>query len=92
MSDSILDPVDDIQDVGQTSHESGRDGASKDDDVAKKPWWKKFNVYEAMLLVSLLCIVAAIFLIFFELNKFGKFPSSSYPWRTDEAIANPISN
>lgn len=92
MSDSILDPVDDVQDVGQTSQEIDGGQKSGDDATQAKPWWKKFNVYEAMLLVSLLCIVAAIFLMFVELNKFGKFPSSSYPWRTDEAIAKPISN
>ncbi len=62
--------------VGQTSDDSAAAGA---DD---KP--SMFNVWNAMLMISIVCILIACFLLVWELRTFSDFPFS-YPWNADAA-------
>ena len=87
MSESIIDQADDTQDVGQTSDEANLDGDSTKREKAQKAL-QAFNVYNAMLLISLICIAVAIFLMYLELTSFP----GAYPWRTDEVLLQPLSN
>ena len=75
-NDDLIVPESD--DVGMTSDESPVD--SSDSDEKKKP---AFTVFDAMLLISLVCITLATLMLVFEINKFGPFPGS-FPWRIDE--------
>ncbi len=85
MSDPILDdseqdgdflePESDL--VGQTSEE-----ASQSSDDKKK---REFSIYDAMLLISLICVALATLLLVIELRRFGNFPFS-FPWRTTEVL------
>lgn len=74
--DSIFDSVDSSEEVGQNSGD-----ASATEDVKKS----KFNVWDTMLLVSLVCVAVACMLLVFELRNFSNFPFS-FPWNTSEAI------
>ena len=87
MSESIIDQADDTQDIGKTSDEANQDGDSTRRDQAKKAL-QKFNIYNAMLLISLVCITIAIYLMYVELTSFP----GAYPWRTDEVLLQPLSN
>ncbi|MCH2179677.1 MAG: hypothetical protein MK106_12825 [Mariniblastus sp.] len=66
------------EDVGATSSESATD---------KNGLLDSFNVYNAMMLVSMACVLMAIFLLFAELNTFGNILSGEFPWRTE--ISSP---
>lgn len=60
--------------VEQTSDENGEE---------KESLLQSMTIYDAMLLVSLICVALATLLLFFELRNFGDFPGE-FPWRTDE--------
>ena len=47
--------------------------------------FSKMNVYEVMLLISLVCVSLATVLMVFELRTFGDFPNG-FPWRTEEFL------
>jgi hypothetical protein len=64
------------EEVGLTSEETGEDGEEK------TSFLSTLTVFDAMLLVALLCVSAATVLMFLELNTFGNFPSD-FPWSTD---------
>jgi uncharacterized integral membrane protein len=81
MSDANLTLNDDPSQVGQTS----ADVEESLEHLAKKKS-KAFNVWNAMLLVSMVCIIAACLLLVFELRNFSNFPFS-YPWNTASANA-----
>ena len=68
------DPTDQ---VGQTSEEQPVD--------EKKSGRFKMNIYDAMMLVSLICVTVASLLLLFELRNFGDFPGG-FPWRTEEFL------
>ena len=57
------------EEVGLTSEETDQDGEEK------KSFLSTLTVFDAMLLVALLCVSAATVLMFLELNTFGSFPS-----------------
>ena len=42
-----------------------------------------FNVWDVMMLISLICVIAACFLLIMELRSFSNFPFS-YPWKTTD--------
>ena len=44
-----------------------------------------FTIYEAMLGVSLVCVALAVFILFFELRKWGNYPFEN-PWNTAEVL------
>lgn len=48
------------------------------------------NIYEGMLLLSLVFIILACFLMFMELNSFGNILTGAWPWRTVDAEIPPI--
>lgn len=62
--------------VGLTSEETDQDGEEK------KSILSKLTVFDAMLLIALLCVSAATVLMIMELRTFGDFPRE-FPWRTD---------
>ena len=74
LENDVMEPESDS--VGQTSEEAS------DESTDKK---REFSIYDAMLLVSLICIGMATLLLIFELRRFGNFPFS-FPWRTDEVL------
>ena len=43
-----------------------------------------FNVWNAMLMLSMICIILACLMLVFELRTFSDFPFS-YPWNTASA-------
>lgn len=47
---------------------------------------QKTDVYTVMLIISLICLVLACGLLFFELRRWGSFPGR--PWGTNEARPN----
>lgn len=85
MSDPILDDAElenDVMEpesdsVGQTSEEASESGEDK-----KK---REFSVYDAMLLVSLICVTLATLLLVIELGSFGNV-LFGFPWRTTEVL------
>ena len=84
--DDGLESVDDLDQLGQTSDEVTE--STEAEPAAKRPSRgqaavRSFTVFDAMLLMSLVCITLAAFLMFYELTTFGKFPG--FVWRTDEA-------
>ena len=87
MSESIIEQADDTLDIGSTSDEMNEGGDPTKREQAKKAL-QKFNIYNAMLLISLVCIAVAIYLMFVELTSFP----GAYPWRTDEVLLQPLSN
>lgn len=64
------------EEVGLTSEETADDGEEK------KSFLSTLTVFDAMLLIGLLCVSAATVLLFLELNTFGDFPND-FPWKTD---------
>lgn len=84
MSDPILDDAElendvmepESDEIGQTSEEASESGEDKK---------REFSVYDAMLLVSLICVSLATLLLVLELRRFGNFPFS-FPWRTTEVL------
>ena len=77
MSEQAIES-DNLEDVGETSSESSSD---------KKGLLDSFTVYNATMLVSMACVLTAIFLLFAELNTFGNILSGEFPWRTE--ISSP---
>ena len=84
MSDPILEDAElesdvmepESESVGQTSEEVSEHGEDKK---------REFSIYDAMLLVALICIALATLLLILELRRFGNFPFS-FPWRTTEVL------
>ena len=74
-SDSQMESGDDQ--VGLTSDESGEN--------EKKSLLASMTIFDAMLIVSLICIALATVILFFELRGFGTFPGG-FPWRTSEVL------
>ncbi len=68
---------DDSEAIGQTSDEL--------DQPTTKSKLLDMNVFEVMLLISLICVSLATILLAFELRAFGDFPFG-FPWRTDEFL------
>lgn len=83
MSEQAIES-DNLDDVGQTSAESSEESTKE-----TKSLVGSFNIYNAMLLVSLICCGLAIFLMFAELNQFGNILSGEFPWRTSDQIITP---
>ena len=89
--DESVEMVDEVveasgDEVGLTSDEVEQAESEQADDAVedgdeKKSLLESMTVYDAMLLVSLICVGLATLLLFFELRTFGNFPSS-FPWRT----------
>jgi len=63
--------------VGLTSDETSED--------EKKSLLASMTIFDAMLIISLICITLATLLLFFELREFGTFPGG-FPWRTSEVL------
>lgn len=85
MSQEIEEYLDD--EIGQSSAELEKYSDDVEPDAIDEPKQSRFsmNVFEVMLLISLLSITAASLMMLFELRTFGDFPGS-FPWRVDEAI------
>ncbi len=69
--------TDNTESIGQTSDEL--------DQPKTKSKLLDMNVFEVMLLISLICVSLATILLAFELRTFGDFPFG-FPWRTDEFL------
>jgi hypothetical protein len=69
---------DDVEATGQTSDEA-------DKQSSKTSKLLDMNVFEVMLLISLVCVSLATILMLLELRTFGDFPGG-FPWRTDEFL------
>lgn len=65
--------------VGMTSDES------EVGENQKKSLLASMTIFDAMLVVSLICIAMATLILFFELRDFGTFPGG-FPWRTSEIL------
>ena len=89
MSDIIQDPEELVDEpvvaadsegdeVGKTSEETG-------EEEKKKSLLASMTIYDAMLIVSLICIGLATILLLIELRTFGDFPGG-FPWRTTEIL------
>lgn len=78
LNESVETPDSEVEsssdEVGLTSEEANDE---------KKSLLQNLTVYDAMLMVSLVCIGLATLLLFLELRNFGDFPFS-FPWRTNE--------
>lgn len=76
--DESADNVESVDNqVGLTSEEtSGNE---------KKSLLASMTIFDAMLIVSLVCIALATLILFFELRGFGTFPGG-FPWRTSEVL------
>jgi hypothetical protein len=74
LENDLMEPESDS--IGQTSEEASENGEDKK---------REFSVYDAMLLVSLICVALATLLLVLELRRFGNFPFS-FPWRTTEVL------
>ena len=85
MSDAAMDSMDDsTSDVGKTTADEPVGSAEISDDE-KKGILASFNIFDAMLLLSLIFVSLATLFLFLELNTFGDFPGS-FPWRTTEFL------
>ena len=83
--------------VGQTSEEMAADSGKKKKKSKKKKQKKSrpkgaghaqrekedINLWDVMMIISLICIVVACILLFMELRSFSDFPFS-YPWKTTD--------
>jgi hypothetical protein len=81
-ADALIDESIDAQDstgdrVGLTSDETTV--------MEKKSLLASMTIFDAMLIVSLICICLATLILFFELRDFGTFPGG-FPWRTGEVL------
>ena len=83
MSEQAIES-DNLDAVGQTSAESSEESTQE-----TKSLLASFNIYNGMMLVSMICITLAIVLMFVELNQFGNIFSGEFPWRTSDQIINP---
>ena len=95
---SIDENEDLISEVGQTSEEIAAGSGKKKKKAKKKKKPKKskqkeadhaqrekgnINLWDVMMIISLICIVVACILLFMELRSFSDFPFS-YPWKTTD--------
>ena len=94
---SINENEDLVPEVGQTSEEMAAGSAKKKKKGKKKKQKKSrpkgegraqrekgsINLWDVMMIISLICIVVACILLFMELRSFSDFPSS-YPWKTTD--------
>ena len=78
MSEQAIES-DNIDDVGQTSAESSEE-STKETKSLLGSLFGSFNIYNAMLIVSLICISLAIVQLCVEAQKFGSL--FSFFWRT----------
>ncbi len=80
-ADELIDESVDANDdaVGLTSDEAGQTTNQNDD---RKSLLQSMTIYDAMLLVSLICVALATLLLLVELRTFGDFPFG-FPWRTN---------
>ena len=97
MSMSINENEDLNPEVGQTSEEMAADSGKKKKKSKKKKQKKSrpkgaghaqrekedINLWDVMMIISLICIVVACILLFMELRSFSDFPFS-YPWKTTD--------
>lgn len=87
LQDDLQDIVDDdLDQLGETSEEVYESTEAEPPSKRRSRGQtavRSFTVFDAMLLMSLVCITLAAFLMFYELTTFGKFPG--FVWRTDEA-------
>ena len=100
MSDSIFDDAEFENDavepeselepetVGQTSDEGSAETSeeSSPEDVEETTREKpSFSLFDAMLLISLVCVTLATLLLVFELREIdANFPFGGFPWRTTD--------
>ena len=69
--------------LGKTSDENPLDSATAADvDPAEDPK-RQFSVFDAMLLISLVCISLATVLLLFALRNYGDFPFA-FPWNVSD--------
>ena len=94
---SINENEDLVPEVGQTSEEMAAGSAKKKKKGKKKKQKKSrpkgegraqrekgsINLWDVMMIISLICIVVACILLFMELRSFSNFPFS-YPWKTTD--------
>ena len=94
---SINENEDLVPEVGQTSEEMAAGSAKKKKKGKKKKQKKSrpkgegraqrekgsINLWDVMMIISLICIVVACILLFMELRSFSDFPFS-YPWKTTD--------
>jgi hypothetical protein len=79
----MKEPIDDLEssEIGKSSQELPTD--SPEANGAELPKWKQFladfNLYDAMLLVSLICVTAATIRLFLAFGQYGGF--FDYPWQ-----------
>lgn len=80
-ADELIDESVDANDdaVGLTSDEAGQTANQNDE---RKSLLQSMTIYDAMLLVSLICVALATLLLLVELRTFGDFPFG-FPWRTN---------
>ncbi len=81
MSEQALES-DNVDDVYKTSEEM----STADSGEKSKGLTDSFNIYNAMMVFSLVCIALAIYFMFSELSQFGNILSGEFPWRTSDAI------
>lgn len=60
------------------------DSSSSNEDSTENNKKFAFSVWDAMLLISMLCVITACILLVFELRNFSNFPFS-YPWNVSDA-------
>jgi len=75
---AIEELSEDVEATGQTSDEA-------ETQSRKTSKLLDMNVFEVMLLISLVCVSLATILMLLELRTFGDFPGG-FPWRTDEFL------
>ena len=86
LQDVVEDDLDPIDQLGETSEEVTESTEAEPSTGRRSRGQaavRSFTVFDAMLMMSLVCITVAAILMFYELTTFGKFPG--FVWRTDEA-------
>ncbi len=83
MSD-ILEGGESVEQVKSASDAIGDEvGLTSDESSEKKSLLSSMTIFDAMLLIALVCVTLATLNLFFELRLFGDFPGE-FPWRTEE--------
>lgn len=75
----------DTRNVGKTSTEApvGAGGTTSSDNISTTEKLKSgFTVFDAMLLISLICVTLATLRMFMAMGEYGNI-FSSYPWRVN---------
>ena len=88
MSEQAIES-DNLDEVGQTSVEANDSSDASSESKDTKDPTKSFNIYNALMVVSLLCITVAIVMMFGELSQYGNIFGGEFVWRTSDAIINP---